>query len=59
MLALGAAVAFGAASAIGNPATSVAILAAVAAATLITLISALFPARKAARLDPADALAQD
>ena len=56
MLALGAAVAFGAASAIGNPATSVAILAAVAAATLITLISALFPARKAARLDPADAL---
>jgi putative ABC transport system permease protein len=59
VLALGAAVAFGAASAIRNPATGVAILAAVAAATLITLISALFPARKAARLDPADALAQD
>jgi len=59
MLALGAAVAFGAASAIGNPATSVAILAAVAAATLITLISALFPARKAARWTAADALAQD
>jgi putative ABC transport system permease protein len=58
VLALGAAVAFGAASAIRNPATGVAILAAVAAATLITLISALFPARKAARLDPADALAQ-
>src|SRR6266536_2695306 len=49
-LALGAAVAFGAASAIRNPATGVAIVAAVAAATLITLISALYPARKAARL---------
>ncbi len=54
VLALGAVVTFGAASAIRNPATGVAILTAVAAATLITLISALFPARKAARLDPAE-----
>ena len=59
VLALGAAVAFGAGSAIRNPTTGVAILVAVAAATLITLISALYPARKAARLSPADALAQD
>jgi ABC-type lipoprotein release transport system permease subunit len=36
-----------------------AILAAVTAATLITLMSALYPARKAAFLDPAGALAQD
>jgi putative ABC transport system permease protein len=59
VLALGAAFALGAASAIRNPTTGVAILVAVAAATLITLISALYPARKAARLSPADALAQD
>jgi transposase len=46
-------------SAIWNPMTGAAIVAAVAAATLITMISALYPSRKAARLDPADALAQD
>jgi len=59
VLALGATVALGAASAIRDPVTGAAIFAATAAATLITLISALYPARKAARLDPADALAQD
>jgi putative ABC transport system permease protein len=59
VLALGALIAIGAASAIRNPLTGVAIFAAMATATLITLISALFPARKAARLDPADALTQD
>jgi putative ABC transport system permease protein len=59
VLALGGAAAFGAGSAIWNPMTGAAIIAAVTAATLITMISALYPARKAARLDPADALAQD
>lgn len=48
----------GAGPAIRNPGTGMAILAAVVTATLVTLISALYPARKAARLDPADALAQ-
>ncbi|MCK1711340.1 MULTISPECIES: ABC transporter permease [unclassified Bradyrhizobium] len=58
LLALAAAAALGAGAAIRNPGTGMAILAAVVTATLVTLISALYPARKAARLDPADALAQ-
>jgi len=58
VMALAAAAALGAGPAIRNPGTGMAILAAVVTATLITLISALYPARKAARLDPADALAQ-
>ncbi len=58
VLALAAAAALGAGPAIRNPGTGMAILAAVVTATLVTLISALYPARKAARLDPADALAQ-
>jgi hypothetical protein len=57
LLALGGGIAFGAGPAIWNPLTGMTILAAIAAATLITVISALYPARKAAQL--ADALAQD
>jgi putative ABC transport system permease protein len=59
VLALAAATALGARSAIADPKTGMAILAAVTAATVITLMSALYPARKAAFLDPAGALAQD
>jgi FtsX-like permease family len=59
LLALAGALAFGVGPAIWNPLTGMTILAAIAAATLITVISALYPARKAAQLDPADALAQD
>jgi putative ABC transport system permease protein len=59
VLALAAATSLGAGSAIANPKTVMAILAAVTAATLITVMSALYPARKAAFLDPAGALAQD
>jgi putative ABC transport system permease protein len=52
------AVALGAGPAIERPETGLAILCAVGAATLITLMSALYPSRKAARLDPGDALTQ-
>jgi ABC-type antimicrobial peptide transport system permease subunit len=55
-LALAGALAFHAGSAIWNPMTSIAIMADVAAATMITVTSALYPARKAACLDPAEAL---
>jgi putative ABC transport system permease protein len=57
-LAMGGAVAFGAGSTVKNE-TGIAILASIIVATLITLISGLYPSLKAARLDPAEALAQD
>jgi putative ABC transport system permease protein len=57
-VALGGAAGFGAEVALTRPETVAAILAAVAAAALITLASALYPARKAARLDPAESLMQ-
>jgi putative ABC transport system permease protein len=59
LLALGVAVTVGAEPAIRSTETGIAILVAIAVATLITLVSGLYPSRKAARLDPADALAQD
>jgi putative ABC transport system permease protein len=58
-LAFAGAMVLGATPAIANRDTGLAILGAVLAATLATLISALYPARKAARMNPADALAQD
>jgi putative ABC transport system permease protein len=55
-LALAGAVALGAWPAIVRPETGLAMFAAVLAATLITMASAIYPSRKAARLDPAEAL---
>ena len=57
-LALAGAVALGAWPAIVRPETGLAMFAAVLAATLITMASAIYPSRKAARLDPAEALTE-
>src|SRR5262245_43001851 len=59
VLAMCGAVVFGVGAAFQSPETKIAILASISLATLITLISGLYPSRKAARLDPAEALAQD
>jgi ABC-type antimicrobial peptide transport system permease subunit len=59
VLALGGASIQGVGIAMQRPETVAAIVAAVTAATLITLASALYPARKAARLNPAAALSLD
>ncbi|MDF2688670.1 MAG: FtsX-like permease family protein [Microvirga sp.] len=56
VIALCGAVFFGAGAALQRPETVASILVAVAIATLITVASALYPARKAARSDPAEAL---
>ncbi len=57
-LALVGAVALGAWPAILRPETGLAMFAAVLAATLITMASGIYPSRKAARLDPAEALTE-
>jgi putative ABC transport system permease protein len=57
-LALVGAVALGAWPAIMRPETGLAMFAAVLAATLITMASGIYPSRKAARLDPAEALTE-
>jgi putative ABC transport system permease protein len=57
-LAVVGAVAFGAWPAIVRPETGLAMFAAALAATLITVASAIYPSRKAARLDPAEALTE-
>ena len=55
-VALGGAASFGAEAALTRPETVATILAAMAIAALVTLASALYPAHKAACLDPAEAL---
>ncbi len=57
-LALAGAVALGAWPAIMRPETGLAMFTAVLAAALITMASAIYPSRKAARLDPAEALTE-
>ncbi len=57
-VALVGAVALGAWPAIMRPETGLAMFAAVLAATLITIASGIYPSRKAARLDPAEALTE-
>jgi putative ABC transport system permease protein len=57
-VAMCGAAAFGAGPALQRPETMAAVFIGVAAAALITVISALYPASKAARLDPAEALMQ-
>jgi len=57
-LALVGAVALGVWPAIVRPETGLAMFAAALAATLITIASAIYPSRKAARLDPAEALTE-
>jgi putative ABC transport system permease protein len=57
-VAMSAAAVFGAGAALRRPETIGAILTAVVIAALITLVSALYPARKASCLDPAEALMQ-
>jgi putative ABC transport system permease protein len=58
VLGLCGAVVLSAGPAIERPETGLAILCAVGAATLITIVSSFYPSRKAARLDPAEALTQ-
>jgi putative ABC transport system permease protein len=57
-LAVAGAVALGAWPAIMRPETGLAMFAAVVAATLITTGSGIYPSRKAAHMDPAEALTQ-
>lgn len=58
VLGLCGALVLGAGPALERPETGLAVLCAVSAATLITVMSGLYPSRKAARLDPGDALTQ-
>jgi putative ABC transport system permease protein len=58
LLGLFGTVALGAGAAIGSSETGMAILFAAGAATMMTLLSSFYPSRKAASLDPAEALTQ-